>query len=88
MNLVSIGKLLKDSYLIPSGMSINELASKLSVSPSTLSRVISGKSLLTVEMAIKLENVWPRKAYTWLHHQLRYQLQESGYKLEENNNEG
>lgn len=87
MKLVSIGELIKEGYLVPSGMSINELASKLSVSPSTLSRVIAGKSLLTVEMAIKLEGVWPRKAYTWLHHQLRYQLQENGYELEGINNE-
>lgn len=79
MKLISVGKLLKDAYLEPSGMSLNELASKLEVSPSSLSRVITGKSVLTVEMAIKLESVWPRKAYTWLHHQLKHQLQEAGY---------
>ncbi|ALM62141.1 plasmid antitoxin with HTH domain [Vibrio phage qdvp001] len=79
MKLMSVGELLKDGYLEPSGMSLNELASKLEVSPSSLSRVITGKSVLTVEMAIKLESVWPRKAYTWLHHQLKHQLQEVGY---------
>ncbi|UUW39719.1 putative XRE family transcriptional regulator [Vibrio phage VPMCC14] len=79
MKLISVGKLLKDGYLEPSGMSLNELASKLEVAPSSLSRVITGKSVLTVEMAIKLEKVWPRKAYTWLHHQLKHQLQEAGY---------
>lgn len=79
MKLISVGELLKDGYLEPSGMSLNELASKLEVSPSSLSRVITGKSVLTVEMAIKLEKVWPRKAYTWLEHQLKHQLQEVGY---------
>lgn len=79
MKLVSVGQLLEEGYLKPSGMSLNELANKLEVAPSTLSRVITGKSILTVDMAIKLENVWPRKAYTWLHHQLKHQLQEVGY---------
>ena len=79
MKLISVGKLLKDAYLEPSGMSLNELAAKLEVAPSSLSRVITGKSVLTVEMAIKLEKVWPRKAYTWLEHQLKHQLQEAGY---------
>ncbi|AUR93477.1 Cro/C1-type helix-turn-helix domain protein [Vibrio phage 1.187.O._10N.286.49.F1] len=81
MKLISVGRLLKESYLVPSGMSLNSLAKELEVSPSTLSRVLTDKSVLTVDMAIKLEKVWPRKAYTWLDHQVKYQLQEMGYDL-------
>lgn len=81
MKLISVGRLLKEAYLEPSGMSLNTLAKELEVAPSTLSRVLTDKSVLTVDMAIKLEKVWPRKAYTWLNHQVKHQLQEVGYDI-------
>ena len=78
MKLISVGELLKEGYLKPSGMSLKELSEKLDCDKGTLSRLFSGKSKLSYEMAVKLEKVWPRKATTWLDHQTRYELEQLG----------
>ena len=78
IKLVHVGSLLKDGYMEPSGMSLKELADKIDSTPASLSRLLSGKATLSYDMAIKLEGVFGRKAYTWLTHQVRYELQQRG----------
>ena len=76
MKLMPVGEFLKEGYFDPSGMSLQELSDKLGCDKGTLSRLFSGKSKLSYEMAVKLENVWGRKAETWLDHQTRFELQQ------------
>jgi addiction module HigA family antidote len=60
------GEFLSEIYLEPLGMSGRELARQLDVSPSTLSRVLSGASRVTPEMALRLSKALGRSAESWL----------------------
>jgi addiction module HigA family antidote len=60
------GEFIIEVYLAPFGGSGRDLASKLNVSPSTLSRVLNGSSRVTPEMALRLEKSLGRSAQSWL----------------------
>jgi addiction module HigA family antidote len=50
----------------PNGITGRELASKLGVSPSTLNRVLTGKSGVSPEMALRLSKCLGRSPESWL----------------------
>ncbi|MBT8058082.1 MAG: HigA family addiction module antidote protein [Xanthomonadales bacterium] len=54
------GCVLTSVYLEPFGLSARALAEKLAVSPSTLNRVITGKSGISPEMALRLSKILGR----------------------------
>ncbi|WP_308798569.1 HigA family addiction module antitoxin [Agromyces silvae] len=60
------GELIAEVYLTTLGISGRELAKRLDVSPSTLSRVLSGASRVTPEMALRLSKALGRSAESWL----------------------
>lgn len=60
------GEFITGVYLEPNGISGRELAVKLGVSPSTLSRVLNGSSRVTPEMALRLSKALGRSAESWL----------------------
>jgi addiction module HigA family antidote len=68
------GEFLASVYLDPNGLSGRELAARLKVSPSTLSRILKGKSALSPEMALRLEKALGRSAESWLAMQANYDL--------------
>lgn len=60
------GEFITEVYLEPNGISGRELASKLDVSASTLSRVLNGSSRVTPEMALRLSKAIGRSPESWL----------------------
>lgn len=60
------GEFIIEIYLEPNGISGRELASKLDVSPSTLSRILKGTSRVTPEMALRLSKAIGRTPESWL----------------------
>lgn len=60
------GEFIREVYLEPFGMSARQLAAKLAVSPSTLSRVLKGASGISPEMALRLSKTLGRSAQSWL----------------------
>lgn len=60
------GEFISGVYLEPFGLSGRDLAKQLDVSPSTLSRVLSGASRVTPEMALRLSKALGRSAESWL----------------------
>jgi addiction module HigA family antidote len=68
------GEFIAAVYLEPNGVSGRELAAKLRVSPSTLSRVLTGTSSVTPEMALRLSKCLGRSAESWLAMQHSYDL--------------
>ncbi len=68
------GEFITDIYLQPNGISGRELAEKLGVAPSTLSRVLKGTSRVTPEMALRLSVALGRSAESWLAMQDAYGL--------------
>jgi addiction module HigA family antidote len=68
------GKVIDKVYLKPHGLSGRELASKLGVSASTLSRVLSETSAISPEMALRLSKALGQSAESWLALQSRHDL--------------
>jgi addiction module HigA family antidote len=60
------GEFIQDIYLDPHGISGRELAEKLDVAPSTLSRILKGSSRVTPEMALRLSKALGRTPESWL----------------------
>jgi addiction module HigA family antidote len=60
------GEFILDVYLEPNGISGRELAEKLDVADSTLSRILKGSSRVTPEMALRLAKALGRSAESWL----------------------
>lgn len=68
------GEFLSAVYLEPFGVSGRELAARLDVAPSTLSRVLTGSSRVSPEMALRLSKTVGRSAQSWLSMQRAYDL--------------
>jgi addiction module HigA family antidote len=60
------GEFITDIYLEPNGISGRELAAKLDVAASTLSRILKGTSRVTPEMALRLSKAIGRTPESWL----------------------
>lgn len=59
------GEFITDIYLAPNGISGRELAEKLDVAASTLSRILKGTSRVTSEMALRLSKAVGRFPESW-----------------------
>lgn len=68
------GEFIREVYLEPFGLSARQLAVKLGVSPSTLSRVLKGTSGVSPEMALRLSKALGRSPESWLAMQDLYDL--------------
>jgi len=60
------GEFITEIYLEPHGISGRELAEKLDVAASTLSRLLKGSSRVTPEMALRLSKAVGRSPESWL----------------------
>ena len=60
------GEFITEVYLEPNGVSGRELAVKLDVAASTLSRILKGSSRITPEMALRLSKAIGRSPESWL----------------------
>lgn len=68
------GEFIAGIYLEPNNISGRELADKLGVAASTLSRVLSGASRVSPEMALRLSKAIGRSPESWLAMQDAYDL--------------
>ena len=68
------GEFITELYLEPFGISGRELAEKLDVAPSTLSRLLKGSSRVTPDMALRLSKALGRSPESWLAMQDAYDL--------------
>jgi antitoxin HigA-1 len=60
------GEFITSVYLEPNGISGRELSAKLGVSASTLNRILTGRSGVTPEMALRLSKCLGRSPESWL----------------------
>lgn len=60
------GEFITEVYLEPHGVSGRELATKLDVAASTLSRILKGSSRVSPEMALRLSKALGRSPESWL----------------------
>jgi antitoxin HigA-1 len=68
------GEFIRSVYLEPFEMSVRTLAKNLGVAPSTLNRIVSGKSGVSPEMALRLSKALGRSPESWLAMQDHYDL--------------
>jgi antitoxin HigA-1 len=68
------GEFIREVYLEPFGLSARQLAEKLGVAPSTLSRVLKGTNRVSPEMALRLAKSLGRSPESWLAMQDKYDL--------------
>ncbi|MFC3338619.1 HigA family addiction module antitoxin [Paracandidimonas soli] len=76
------GEFIAEVYLEPNGISGRELAVKLDVAPSTLSRVLKGASRVTPEMALRLSKALGRSPESWLAMQDAHDLWEARERID------
>lgn len=60
------GEFIREVYLKPFGLSARYLAAKLKVSPSTVARMLQGRSAVSPEMALRLSKALGRSPESWL----------------------
>lgn len=68
------GEFITRVYLEPNELSGREIALKLGVAASTLSRILKGSSAVTPEMALRLSKALGRTPESWLAMQYNYDL--------------
>ena len=68
------GEFIREVYLEPHSMTGRQLASKLGVSPSTLNRILRGRSGISPEMALRLSKSLGRSPESWLLMQDNHEL--------------
>lgn len=77
------GKFLYKAYMEPSLMTVTDLAEKINVSASSISRLVSGKSELSYTMAIRLSSVFKRTPEGWMNVQMSYGLSKAKEELKD-----
>ncbi|MCK3658810.1 transcriptional regulator [Pasteurellaceae bacterium Pebbles2] len=70
------GYVLLDGFIEPNNIKIKELAEHLGFSRETLSRVLHGKTPMTANLALSLEEAGISTAKLWLNLQTKYDLWE------------
>ena len=68
------GEFIRDTYIEPFEISIRSLAVSLGVAPSTLTRIVGGRSAISPEMALRLSMALGRTPESWLAMQHNYDL--------------
>lgn len=76
------GEVIVAVYLEPHRITGRELAARLGVSPSTLNRVLTGKSGISPEMALRLSKCLGRSAESWLAMQHSYDLWQARKRID------
>jgi antitoxin HigA-1 len=79
------GEFIASVYLEPYGITGRELASKLGVSPSTLNRILTNKSGVSPEMALRLSKCIGRSPESWLAMQHNHDLWQARKRVDLSN---
>lgn len=76
------GEFISDVYLEPFGISARRFATLLDVSPSTMTRLLSGANRVSPEMALRLAKALGRSAESWLAMQDSFDLWQARQHLD------
>lgn len=82
----SPGEMLREEFMVPLGISQNQLASDLRVPPGRINQIIKGKRAITSDTALRLALYFGNSPEFWLNLQQLYDLSktrlESGDRIE------
>ncbi len=68
------GEVLREDFMEPLGISINQLSRDLSVPPNRISEIVNGKRSITADTALRLQRYFGVEAQFWLNLQTEYDL--------------
>jgi addiction module HigA family antidote len=68
------GEILREDFMEPLDISINQLARDLSVPPNRVSEIVNGKRAITADTALRLQRYFGVEAQFWLNLQTEYDL--------------
>ena len=71
---ITPGEILREDFMQPMGISINQLSRDLSVPPNRISEIVNGKRGITADTALRLERYYGVEAQFWLNLQSEYDL--------------
>ncbi|HET9791893.1 MAG TPA: HigA family addiction module antitoxin [Candidatus Angelobacter sp.] len=81
------GEMLREEFMVPLGISQNQLASDLRVPPGRINQIIKGKRAITSDTALRLAKYFGNSPEFWLNLQQMYDLSrtrlESGARIEQ-----
>jgi len=77
------GSILKEDYLKPLSITIQDMASILGVSRKTLSKIINGNGAVTPDMALRLSRAFDTTPELWLNLQKNYDLWHAAHDSKE-----
>ncbi|MFO7557109.1 MAG: HigA family addiction module antitoxin [Desulfobacterales bacterium] len=75
------GEVLREDFLEPLGISINQLSRDLSVPPNRISEIVNGKRAITADTALRLERYFGIEAQFWLNLQTEFDLRTMKRKI-------
>ena len=68
------GEVLLEEFLIPMGLSQNQLARELGVSPRRINEIVLRKRAVTADTALRLARYFKMSAEFWMGLQMEYEL--------------
>jgi len=71
---ITPGEILREDFMQPLGISINQLSRDLSVPPNRISEIVKGKRSITANTALRLQRYFGIEAQFWLNLQTEYDL--------------
>ena len=71
---ITPGEILREDFMEPLGISINQLSRDLSVPPNRVSEIVNGKRSITADTALRLQRYFGVEAQFWLNLQTEFNL--------------
>ncbi len=71
---ITPGEILRDDFMEPMGISINQLSRDLSVPPNRISKIVNGKRSITTDTALRFQRYFGVEAQFWLNLKSEYDL--------------
>jgi addiction module HigA family antidote len=71
---ITPGEILREDFMKPLAISINQLSRDLSVPPNRISEIVNGKRSITADTALRLQRYFGVEAQFWLNLQTEYDL--------------
>jgi addiction module HigA family antidote len=71
---ITPGEILREDFMEPLDISINQLARDLSVPPNRISEIVNGKRSISADTALRLQRYFGIEAQFWLNLQTEHDL--------------
>jgi addiction module HigA family antidote len=78
---ISPGEVLLEEFLLPLGLSQNQLARELGVPPRRVNEIVLGKRAITPDTALRLARYFEMSERFWLGLQMDYDLEDAQRRL-------